>query len=179
MGPPKEQSGARRARPKQKQSLVAETLFCFGVCSCCCFASARTMRAALGPHRMAAAEAAMPAGAARWIAPIPRLAQGCAIRGTQAAEHRPRNTGRGTQAADADPQRRMRGGRHALGRVLLVIFLARARKVTRAAEGRAKAFAPKRVRTGLHTAPAVCPPGHSLRECSLRHPALRNPASLE
>jgi len=81
---------------------------------------------------MAAAEAAMPAGSARWIAPIPRLAQGCAIRGTQ--------------AADADPQRRMRGGRHALGRVLLVTFLARARKVTRAAEGRAKAFAFKKIK---------------------------------
>jgi hypothetical protein len=35
----------------------------------------------------------------------------------------------------------MRVGRWALGRVLWVTFLARARKVTRAAEGRAKAFA--------------------------------------
>jgi hypothetical protein len=35
----------------------------------------------------------------------------------------------------------MREGRYALGRVLLVTFLARARKVTRSTEGRAKALA--------------------------------------
>ena len=47
------------------------------------FASARRSALLLGPHCIAAAAAAMPAGAARWIAPIPPLAHGCAIGGTQ------------------------------------------------------------------------------------------------
>src|SRR5207245_21918 len=47
-------------------------------------ASARRSALLLGPHCIAAAAAAMPAGAARWIAPIPPLAHGCAIGGTQA-----------------------------------------------------------------------------------------------
>jgi hypothetical protein len=41
------------------------------------------MRAAVGPLCIAAAAAAMPAGAARGIAPIPLRAHGCALSGTQ------------------------------------------------------------------------------------------------
>ena len=41
------------------------------------------MRAAPDPFCIAAAAAAMPEGAARWIAPIPLRAQGCALSGTQ------------------------------------------------------------------------------------------------
>src|SRR5690242_17276338 len=49
-----------------------------GVCT-----PARRMRAAVGPLCIAAAAAAMPAGAAQWIAPIPLSAHGRAPSGTQ------------------------------------------------------------------------------------------------
>jgi len=56
------------------------------------------------------------------------------------------------------------------------------KKVTRARDARGKANGRANqdwkestgmasMQSGLHAAPAACPPGHSLRECSLRHPA--------
>jgi len=75
----------------------------------------------LGPLHIAAAEAAMPAGSARWIAPIARLVQGRTIRATQ--------------AADAHPQRGMREGRNVRGVLSFGDFSLHAqRKVTRAAQ---------------------------------------------
>jgi len=118
-----------RAEAKQQQEQTPEqksvsaTRFCFFL--------RRARRAPLsiyrGPHRIAAAAVDQaPAGGRRGTAPTSR--------GT--GTYLPRSP-----AADADPERRMREGRYALGRVLLVTFLARARKVTRSTEGRAKALA--------------------------------------
>src|SRR5450432_4038626 len=38
---------------------------------------------------------------------------------------------------------------------------------------------PHAERTGLHATPVACPSGHSLRECSLRHPASAVQPALE
>src|SRR5438445_13201154 len=70
-----------RAQAKHPAYRCSSFTFCF---SLSLFASARRSALLLGPHCIAAAAAAMPAGAARWIAPIPPLAHGCAIGGTQA-----------------------------------------------------------------------------------------------
>jgi len=85
------------------------------------------MRAALGSLCIAAAAAAMPEGAARWIAPIPLRAHGCALSGTQAS---------GRVLFGQEPEKR-----NAKGVFLFGYFLLHEQeKVTRSPAGRVKAL---------------------------------------
>jgi hypothetical protein len=144
-------SRSQEPKPSRNKEAPQQSGFCSAL------AEARTTRAALdlpGTHRIAAAadDQARRVGAGR--------ADSAGYR-----TYLPRNP-----AAAADPARTMRAGRYALGRVLWVTFLARARKVTRSAEGRAKALAlNNQDQNGFpldSRRSGARPSGHSLRECS-------------